>query len=252
MSKIYEALQYAYKKKGQGAIPPFPITLESASPARYAVAEAATEDLEFKEEMLGLYKMIDSLLPDAKSKLIQFIGTGRGEGTSTITREFAKVAADEIGQSVLLLDADRHHPSQHLFFKIPGDFGWIEALKKGDRVQDALHRVEHSNLVVSPSINAAGSTPEIFNSPVFDNLLQTFKNDFELILIDSAPYFTSPDGLAIASKVDGIVLVVEAEKTKWQAVKMLKEKVDRVGGNILGVILNKRRFYIPQYIYKYL
>jgi Mrp family chromosome partitioning ATPase len=76
--------------------------------------------------------------------------------------------------------------------------------------------------------------------------------NFELVLIDSAPLAISPDGLAIASKVDGVVLVVEAEKSRWQTVKRLRDSIHRVGGNMLGVVLNKRRFYIPQSIYRHL
>lgn len=252
MSKIYEALQYAYRKKGKAGAPPFPIPLESSTPVYLAEAEHRTEDLGLREEVLGLYKMIDALLPDRKSKFIQFIGARKGEGTSTIIREFAKISADQIGDSVLLLDADRSCPSQSRYFKIPGDCGWLEALKKGGSMESALHRVDRSRLVMSPSNNASGSTPEIFNSPLFDTFCQTLRDEYQLILIDSAPYSMSPDGLAIASKVDGVVLVMEAENTKWQAVKLMKESIARVGGNILGVILNKRRYYIPNYIYKYL
>ena len=62
----------------------------------------------------------------------------------------------------------------------------------------------------------------------------------------------SADGLAVASKVDGVILVVEAEKTRWQTVRKVKDSISRVGGNILGVVLNKRRYYIPQSIYKHL
>jgi Mrp family chromosome partitioning ATPase len=50
--------------------------------------------------------------------------------------------------------------------------------------------------------------------------------------------------------VDGVVLVVEAEKTRWQVVENLKEKIQNVGGNIIGVVFNKRRFYIPEALYK--
>ncbi len=56
----------------------------------------------------------------------------------------------------------------------------------------------------------------------------------------------------MASKVDGVILVVEAEKTKWRTARHVREQIERVGGNILGIVFNKRRYYIPQSIYKYL
>ncbi len=49
-----------------------------------------------------------------------------------------------------------------------------------------------------------------------------------------------------------MVLVVEAEKTKWRSVRNVRDQIERVGGNILGVVFNKRHYYIPQSIYKHL
>ena len=219
-------------------------------PSPAAVSKAAK--LQLGQEMLGLYKMLDAMLPELSSRFIQFIGATPGEGTSTIVREFAQIAANQIGASVLLLDADRIGSNQNQYFKLQADLGWIDAIKQGVDIENALHRVGQSNLFLSPSSNAAGFTPEIFNSPVFDKLCASLRHQFDWILIDSAPFTRSPDGLAIASKVDGVVLVIEAEKTKWQVIKDLKESISRVGGTTLGVVLNKRKFYIPHYIYKYL
>ena len=70
------------------------------------------------------------------------------------------------------------------------------------------------------------------------------------ILVDSPPATTSTDGLAISSKVDGVVLVVEAEKTRWPVAETVRDRIKSSGGNILGIVLNKRRYYIPEWIYK--
>lgn len=242
MSKIYEALQNVHRdKKGEAPPPAVHVPFASLEPAGYSL----------EDEMLSLYKILETLLPHGKSKIVQFIGAKQGEGTSTIVREFARVSADLIGHSVLLLDADRHQPSQELFFDIPGSFGWFDALSSKGNTEEAFYRIGRSRLFVSPCSNTSVSTPEIFNSS-FDNMCQNLRAGFDIVVIDSAPLAVSPDGLAMASRVDGVILVVEAEKTKWQAVKKAKDSISRVGGNILGVILNKRRYYIPQSIYKYL
>ena len=112
--------------------------------------------------------------------------------------------------------------------------------------------VGKSNLRVSPSCNSRVFTPELFNSPRFDEFWANLKHNFDLVLIDSPPLTVSPDGLALAAKVDGIILVVEAEKTKWRTARYVRERIEMVGGKILGVVFNKRRYYIPQSIYKYL
>jgi Mrp family chromosome partitioning ATPase len=71
-----------------------------------------------------------------------------------------------------------------------------------------------------------------------------------LILIDSPPATISSDGLAISKKVDGVVLVLEAENTRWPIVESVKSLIERNGGNLLGMVFNKRRYYIPDSIYR--
>ena len=51
-------------------------------------------------------------------------------------------------------------------------------------------------------------------------------------------------------KVDGVVIVVEADKTRWPVVQSVREKIVQHGGRLLGMVLNKRRYYIPEFIYK--
>ncbi len=242
MSKIYEALQNVHRQKKSVEEPPH-------GPVPFAPMEPAGFGLE--AEMLSLYKVVVTFLPEVQSRIIQFIGAREGEGTSTIIREFARVSSDLIGHSVLLLDADQHQPSQTHFFDVPKNYGWLDALRSDGNITDACHRVGQSKLFVSTSSNSAASTPEIFNDK-FDCMCQNLRKNFEVVLIDSAPLTVSPDGLAIASKVDGVILVVEAEKTRWQAVRAARNSISSVGGNILGVVLNKRRYYIPQFIYKHL
>jgi Mrp family chromosome partitioning ATPase len=243
MSKIYEALQNAQraKKSGKAPLQPVPIPFALPAPARFGM----------EDEMLSLYKIVDTILPAGKSRVLLFIGAKEGEGTSTIVREFAGVAADLVGNSVLLLDADRHHPSHDRYYNIQQTCCWLDVLKGARPPGDSFYRVGDSSLFVSPSCNSASFTPEVFDTR-FEGLCQNFRAQFDLIVIDSSPLAVSPDGLAIASKVDGVVLVVEAEKTRWPTAKQLRDNISRVGGNILGVVLNKRRFYIPQSIYKYL
>ncbi len=81
---------------------------------------------------------------------------------------------------------------------------------------------------------------------------EPLKERFELIIVDSPPATMFPDGPGIVSQVDGVILVVEAEKTRWQVALAVKEKIVKHGGNLLGIVFNKRRYYIPQFIYRHL
>ncbi|MFZ0927422.1 MAG: CpsD/CapB family tyrosine-protein kinase [Syntrophobacteraceae bacterium] len=243
MSKIYEALQQAHlqkKKSGRSVEVIIPENLVHHA------------EVEIGEEMLGLYKVIDTLLPDMKNRVLQFIGSRAGEGTSTVVREFARIAAERIAHRVLLVDADRFEGTQSKFYSVESELSWIRALVESAEVGRAIHQVHDSSLFISPACNSSVPTPELFNSPRFDGFWASLKLNFDLILIDSPPLTMSPDALAIASKVDGVILIVEAENTKWRTARHVRAQIERVGGKILGIVFNKRRYYIPQIIYKYL
>jgi protein-tyrosine kinase len=243
MSKIYEALQQAHQQKKMSGKSLDVIVSQNL---------LLNEKVEMGEEMLSLYKVIDTRLPDMKSRALQFIGSRPGEGTSTIAREFARIAAERIGHRVLLLDADRYERTQSKFYSVQSQPSWAQAIEEPAEVGRTIHRVGESSLFVSPSSNSSTPTPELFNSPRFEEFWASIKLNFDLVLIDSPALTISPDALAIASKVDGVILVVEAEKTRWRTAKHVREQIERVGGNILGIVFNKRRYYIPQSVYKHL
>ena len=107
MSKIYEALQQAHRQKKTSGK-----SVEVIIPENLVLHE----EVEMGEEMLSLYKVIDTMLPDMGNRVLQFMGSRAGEGTSTVVREFARIAAERIGRSVLLMDADRYQGTQSRFY----------------------------------------------------------------------------------------------------------------------------------------
>ena len=185
---------------------------------------------EMEEEMIGLYHSIDCMIPESEKKAVQFIGSNEGEGTSTIIRVFAKVVSERFGKSVLLLDTDMQKTSQPNF----NDF---------NQVSESLLFIKSYS---QPGTSTIQASDFISNRDIWENV----RRKFDFILVDSLPATTSSDGLAFFRKMDGVVLVIEAEKTRWQVAESVKEKIIKHGGKILGVVLNKRKHYIPGFIYK--
>lgn len=243
MTKIYEALENAKIEVFQGEPKSYP-------PRPGATASSSTSSGSVIEKEIRVYQPLAALISDSTRKMIQFIGSRQGEGTSTVVREFARVSAAKFGKSVLILDADQQHPSQHLFFHIIPNCGWQEVVRDNRPIEKALHQIGDTKLFVSPSSEYSPSHPHVYNSLLIDAFLTKLRQRFDLILIDSPPATTSTDGLTISSKVDGVVLVVEAEKTRWPVAENVRDRIKGSGGNILGIVLNKRRFHIPDFIYK--
>jgi len=210
----------------------------------------SVHELNLEPEMTALYQSINSRLPDLSHKVIQFMSSRQGEGTSTIIRELAKVITTVMGRSVLLLDIDRRHANLRAFFDCSAPLELDEVVKGVLPLDQAICRVEDTSLFVSPLFQHSVLTPQKLGSEAADELWEQLRQRFEYVLIDSPPVTTSSDGLAIVRKVDGVIFVVEAEKTRWPVAVAAKEKILSHGGNILGMVFNKRRYYIPEFIYK--
>jgi Mrp family chromosome partitioning ATPase len=239
MGKIYEALEQAQReragKEKYFPDPPPGNTLDTPSEPSY------------HREMAILYQHIDSLLGGSPKKVIQFIAAREGEGTSTIVREFARTSATILGKSVFLFDADTPNTRP-----APGETDTGYDLRSGD--PDAADAIVPRDPPASTAVclipqNSEGIRKH-FYSPQIDTFWESLRQKFDLVVIDSPPFEISPDGLAISRRVDGVVLVLEAEKTRWPVAERLKEQVQSSGGNILGIVFNKRRYHIPEFVYK--
>jgi len=225
-----------------------------------------------EEELIGLFHSIDTMLPNIPNPIIQFIGSCSGEGVSTISREFAKVAAQKFGKSLLLLDASEDTGNKKSNIAV-SDATPDKELKEeahtristADRSNNYLDKIQENNLssyhLDSKSLQGfhIGSFAEadtsisiVFSSQYSKSYIRLLKEKFDLVIIDSPPLSESSTAIAIASKVDGVVLVVAAETTRWPVAARTRDRIEKIGGNILGVLLNKQKHYIPQFIYRHI
>ncbi len=243
MSNIFESLEHAQRSS---------ISEEVFDAAQKLVESPATvAATEMEQEMVGIYRNIDALLPDSPRKVIQFIGSRLNEGVSTIVREFAMVVA-KMGKSVLILDAAQGNGDQRNFFRINNNRGWDEAVSDLAAMDETINSIGDSNLYVSCLSCSSGANRQIFDTCQLSAFFEALKTRFDHVLVDTPPAITAMDGIVLSRCVDGVVLVVEADKTRWPVAEKIKTKIQKSGGNILGVVFNKRRFYIPEWLYRML
>jgi len=258
MTKIYEALEHARRELHEVRQPvERPPEKPNEEPPESHQTTASTvpflsgkREPSLEREMTALYQSVNSLLPDVSHRVLQFISSRSGEGTSTIIRELAKVITTFMGRSVLLLDIDRSRPSLLTFYDCAAPIQLDEVVNGTLPIGQAICQVEDTPLFVSPLFQHSVLTPQRLGSQSTDVLWDQLRERFEYVLIDSPPISASSDGLAIVRKVDGVIFVVEAEKTRWPVALAAKEKIVSHGGNILGMVFNKRRFYIPEFVYR--
>ena len=249
MSKVYEALQRAHAEGYIERLDSNP-AIEIRKPE--IVGTSGLPPLQMEREMTRLYQNVLALLPNSKSRVIQFIGSRKNEGTSTILREFGQFLGEKANKFVLLVDEDHHHRSLHKAFIYPSGISLHDVISEGGSLDKAIFQIRNSRLFLCRLSGGTTATALPVLS-VNDEMLWTrLRNEFDFILIDSQPISESENGLNLCSVADGVVLVIEAEKTRSQVVSTLKNRIIQHGGNILGLVFNKQRYYIPEAIYKWL
>jgi Mrp family chromosome partitioning ATPase len=92
----------------------------------------------------------------------------------------------------------------------------------------------------------------IFDNGSLTEMLSVLREQFDFVIFDGSPLRDYSESCFLAEKMDGVILVVEAERTKVEALRKIRKDLEATGVNILGVVLNKKRKYIPQLLERFL
>jgi protein-tyrosine kinase len=175
-----------------------------------------------------------------------------GEGKTVTSINLAISIAQEMNQTVLLVDADLRAPSVHQYFGLPEGEGLVDYLTAGVPISELLvHPEGLDKLVLLPGGKPAAQAPELINSPLMRDLVQELKHFYpnRYVLFDLPPLLTYADALAFAPLVDGIIVVVEAGKTAREDIERCREKLEKF--NLLGFVLNKAEVKPAGQYYRY-
>jgi protein-tyrosine kinase len=203
------------------------------------------------EEYQELKHNLRSLLPKTNGRILMFAGSTHGEGTSTVVARFGTVLASS-GESVLLVDANLRRPSLHDMFGVKKACGFTELLMGLKEVKDVVKNTRFSNLsIITCGVLLANPSFALGPRSVC-NMSDRLRNEADWVLLDVPPVNEFNDAMALCSVIDGAVLVVQAEETKWEVALRAKQRLDDTRTPVLGVVLNRRRLYIPDCVYKLL
>jgi Mrp family chromosome partitioning ATPase len=206
--------------------------------------------LQMEKEMGGLLQNVAGLLPDSQRGIIQFIGSRKGEGTSTVVRELSLYLATKANKSILLVDADHTHLPQHQALEVDPEISLQRLMSEGGSLDEAICQVKSSRLFLCRLHEEMGGNSRSGLMANNVEIWNKLRKDFDFILIDSSPMGVSDEAFTFCTSTDGVILVVEAEKTRARVVSNLKARVAQSEGKVLGLVFNKQRYYIPEWIYK--
>ncbi len=168
---------------------------------------------------------------------ITVVSGGAGEGKSTTLVNLAYICAQG-GYTTLMIDADLRRPRLHTFFDINNSVGLTNYLTTELMLEDVILQTPVDNLYFMPSGILPSDAAGILNSRRMSELIQDVKQRFDLVLVDSPPILGVSDASVLASEVDLTMFVVQHRKLPRNMLLRVKQAVENVGGNIIGVVLN--------------
>jgi len=151
---------------------------------------------------------------------------------------------------VLLVDANLRTPGLHRFFKTKSFKGMSELLDVRGEKNFGFRKIGDNELYLFPCGIKRTKSDGYFESARFDQFLDNVRNTFDFVIFDSAPVQGFPDTQTLCSMVDGVILVITYDKTRRQVALRAKKELEDAGAHILGVVINRRKYYIPDWIYK--
>lgn len=201
--------------------------------------------------------------PDRPPRTLLITSPIASEGKTTTVANLGAVFA-RAGASTVIVDADLRKPRQHRLFQVDNRSGLTTALVSDDtsRMNGNLKESGIPNLKVLASGPRPPNPSELLSSERMEAMIGQLRNQADIVLLDTPPCLAVSDAVVLAPKVDGVLLVLEAGKTRREAAFRAKEAIEQVGGRILGVVLTKipakRRgygyyryyYYYPDYYHR--
>ena len=170
----------------------------------------------------------------------------------TVTAANLAVVLAQSGLRVALVDADLRRPRQHRVFNTPPDAeGLTEALVEGQANGRMVHPLTDFDLRLLPSGAIPPNPVEMVGSQRMQQLLAQLAEETDVVLVDSPPILSMADAAVLAQAVDGVLLAVEAGKTRRGAAQDAVLGLQQVGANLLGVVLTQVPTRNSRYYYYY-
>jgi capsular exopolysaccharide synthesis family protein len=191
---------------------------------------------------------------DEELRTIVITSTQPGEGKSTVISNLGITMAQS-GKKVLLIDCDLRKPTIHKKLGISNQDGLTTLLAKEKSFLEAIRTTNINNFFVLTSGPIPPNPAELLGSKKMRALIEELKGQFDVILFDAPPVLAVTDAQILATYCDGVVFVASFGQAEKQALVTAKELINKVGGKLIGVVINKipnnsRTYYYYNYEYK--
>jgi capsular exopolysaccharide synthesis family protein len=250
MSKIYEALKKLDEQKGKNS---------PTDNVRFQALDVFKEKRHPIRVDFNLTPMVEEqyqklrrrLAPGANQKNVKVVmvaATTHGEGATTTSAILAATLARSGHAKILLVDANLRTPAlDGVFMESDYPAGLSDIVTADRNLENVIYQTNFPNLFLLPVGKPHSSPSYLFDGEPISNLLNALRERFDYIILDSAPLNTYSESFFLASKVDGVILVVSSESTQKRTIRKIKKELEWGDINVLGVVLNKKKNYLPSF-----
>ena len=187
---------------------------------------------------------------DESQTTFSVVSGGAGEGKTTTMFNLAVVFA-QMGDRILIVDSDLRRPSMHRYLKVSNNIGLTNYLLGQATIDEVIQTTEIPSLHFIPSGKLPSSSMGILSSAKMKEFVAEMKSRYDYVFLDAPPIMGVSDATVLASMVDMCVLVVQYRKYPQMMTQRAKEMVTKVGGELVGVVLNNINISQDSYYYYY-
>jgi Mrp family chromosome partitioning ATPase len=252
MSKNFELMQRIRIERKADAEPRIQnrVHVQSAPKNGHRTGNLRGLDEVASEQSVKLIQRVFLLQTQAAPRVVVFAGVDRGNGCSRVCSAAARTLANNVTGSVCLVDANLRSPSLAESFRISNHHGLTDALRGEDPVRTFAEQLGPENLWLLSSGSFSEESFSLLNSNRVKERFAELRKEFDYVLLDAPPLTHYADAIALGQLSDGFVLVLEANATRREAALDVTANLRAAQIRILGAVLNKRTFPIPDSVYR--
>jgi uncharacterized protein involved in exopolysaccharide biosynthesis len=181
--------------------------------------------------------LVSNTTPEAP-RIIALTSCHSGEGVSTVAYQLAVALAKRGNGRVLYVDSSR-----------ASDTAKLSSLMTEIRI-DERGSVQTAQPVYARNADIIDNLLRFSEMKRLSHLMNLWRKAYSYVVMDAPAVLEEISTLRLASMADAVILVVGAEGVRWEVAQRAKALLGQANANVIGTVLNKRRFYVPEWVYK--
>ncbi|MDI2595075.1 CpsD/CapB family tyrosine-protein kinase [Pseudomonas sp. N3-W] len=175
-----------------------------------------------------------------------------GAGTTTSALALASQLAQMSSGQVLLVDASQSATNLSQQLGLTKERGFRDLLFNADNpplLQDCVVQVSSLPFHILPNGRHIRGA-EHLTAERLSPLLAQLAGQYRFVVIDGDAVYSAADTLVLSTQVDGVIMVVRAEDTRWEVGQAAVQRLTQAGAKLVGSVFNRRKYYMPKWLYK--